>query len=436
MGINVHALSCCVLAGFLGLPLPASAASSPVSIGAETRGGAVAGASIIHVVSLANSGTGSLREALSKKGPKIIVFDVAGSIKLEDDLKIASPFVTIAGQTAPTPGITLYGAPLRIRTHDVIVQHIAVRPGPAASASENDNQDSISIDGSPNAGLDYQSFNVRLENVSASWSVDETVSLWFETTRNVTIRNSIIAEALNNGGHPKGAHSMGLLIGPNIKGVELTGNLLASNVFRNPAISQGATVFFGNNYIVNPGQNASHFYDRGLTSDTTVAFASNVYEAGLNSKKSIGGIVVPRLGGNSKAKTTIYQKDNSFSLGPNSTAFAVLPDTVLVNNSPFRGISGDLAPVGAVKDLVFRYAGSRPLERNRVDIGIIDNVKRGKEQIVDLPPMALAIENKGYQVADVPQNPFGKLSNGRFQIEAWLCTKHVAVGGQRSTYCP
>jgi hypothetical protein len=436
MRYSVQAVGCSILAGLIGLPLPTTAATTPASIGADTHGGSVQGASIIHVINLADAGKGSLRDALSKKGPRIIVFDVAGSIRLESDLKIAQPFVTIAGQTAPSPGITLYGAPLRIRTHDVIVQHVAVRPGPADAASQNDNQDSISIDGSPNAGVDGQSFNVRLENVSATWSVDETVSLWFETTRNITIRNSIVAEALNAAGHPKGVHSMGLLVGPNIKGVELTGNLLASNVFRNPAISQGATVFFGNNYIVNPGQNASHFYDRGLTDDTVAAFLSNVYEAGLNSKKTIGGIVVPRLGGKSTAKTTIYQKDNSFTLGPKATNVAVLPDTILASKLPFRGISGDLVPVGNVKDLVLRYAGSRPTERNRVDALIVDNVKRGKEQVVDLPPMALAIEKQGYQMVETPQNPFSKLSNGQFQIEAWLCAKHMAVGGQRSNQCP
>jgi pectate lyase len=436
MKMRFHALGSFLLAGAISVPPHACANTTPVAIGADTHGGAVAGASIIHVTSLADSGPGTLREALSTRAPKIVVFDVGGSIQLKDDLKIASPYVTVAGQTAPSPGITLYGAPLRIRSHDVVVQHIAIRPGPAGSAAKNDNQDSISIDGSPNAGVDHQSFNVRLENVSATWSVDETVSLWFETTRNVTIRNSIVAQALNNAGPPKGAHSMGLLVGANIKGVELTGNLFASNVFRNPAISQGATIFFGNNYIINPGQNASHFYDRKMTSNTTAVFSGNVYEAGSNSKPSIVGILVPRLGGSTKAKTTIYQRDNSFSLGPKGKTFFALPDATLIKVSPFGGISGDLMPAASVKDFVLRHAGTRPFERNRVDALIIDKIKRGKEQIVDTPPMALAVEKARYRVASLPQNPFTKLSTGQYQVEAWLCSQSIEVGGQRSTYCP
>src|SRR5262249_45687888 len=103
--------------------------AQPLPAGTATHGGAVAGSKVIHVTSLADSGPGSLRSAVQTEGPRVIVFDVAGIIQLESDLKLSVPNLTIAGQTAPRPGITLTNGSLRVRTHDVILQHIAVRPG-------------------------------------------------------------------------------------------------------------------------------------------------------------------------------------------------------------------------------------------------------------------------------------------------------------------
>jgi hypothetical protein len=61
-----------------------------------------------------------------------VVFEVAGVIDLEGStLQISNPYITIAGQTAPSPGITIIKGGISIRTNDVILQHIKVRPGEA-----------------------------------------------------------------------------------------------------------------------------------------------------------------------------------------------------------------------------------------------------------------------------------------------------------------
>src|SRR6267142_4389171 len=71
----------------------------------QTKGGR--GGQLIRVTSLEAQGAGSLAEALAGKGPRIIVFEVAGVIDLAGhNLRINEPFVTVAGQTAPSPGIT------------------------------------------------------------------------------------------------------------------------------------------------------------------------------------------------------------------------------------------------------------------------------------------------------------------------------------------
>ncbi len=418
--------------GFIALCVPATHAQTVV--GADTRGGAVPGATIARVTNLEDNGPGSLRAALALPSPTIVIFDVGGTIPLKSDLKISRPFTTIAGQSAPSPGITLMGGALRIHSHDIIVEHISVRPGPGKTAKENDNRDAISIDGNPAAGGNSFSFNVLLENVSASWSVDEALSLWYESTRNVTIRNSIIAEALRSAGHPKGDHSMGLLIGPGISGVEISGNLLASNVFRNPAISQGATVYFANNYVYNPGQNGAQFYDRENDTDTVASFVNNVYESGRDTKKAIFGIAVSALG-TPGAHTTAYISGNIMNLGDYARAVAANPATLIANNPPLVGRWTSLIRADEVKAAAFRYAGSRPADRNAVDRAIIDDVQRGQERVVDMPPMERAIEKTSYATAEVPSDPFAVVSDGQYRIEQWLCTLHRKVGGQASPRC-
>src|SRR5690349_22119181 len=70
---------------------------------------------VIHVTSLEDAGPGTLRAALAAKNPRRIVFDVGGDIFLKSPLSIASPFVTVAGETAPAPGVTLLGDKVHIR---------------------------------------------------------------------------------------------------------------------------------------------------------------------------------------------------------------------------------------------------------------------------------------------------------------------------------
>ena len=132
-------------AAALLVPLPASVAMAqtpapavaeaalpafPGALGwaSKTPGGR--GGRIIRVTNLNSEGPGSLREAIEADGPRIVVFEVGGVIDLgKKTLRLRNPFITIAGQTAPSPGVTLIKGGMDITTHDVIVQHIRVRPG-------------------------------------------------------------------------------------------------------------------------------------------------------------------------------------------------------------------------------------------------------------------------------------------------------------------
>src|SRR6185295_621349 len=103
--------------------------------GAAAVGGR--GGKIIYVTNADESGPGSLRACIEEAGPRNCVFRVAGTITLNtSSLVINNPFLTIAGETAPGGGIAIRntGTQLRpsveVKTHDVIIRHIRIRPGP------------------------------------------------------------------------------------------------------------------------------------------------------------------------------------------------------------------------------------------------------------------------------------------------------------------
>lgn len=164
------------------------------------RGGAV-----YHVTSLADSGPGTLREAVEVEGARTIVFDTGGTIILESPLVIRHGQVTVAGQTAPGGGITLRDHPLVVQADDVVIRYIRSRLGDAS----NTEADAISV----NRGR-----RIILDHISASWSVDETLSLGnrYDPPESglydVTVQWSLIAESLNESIHGKGAHGYGSLV--------------------------------------------------------------------------------------------------------------------------------------------------------------------------------------------------------------------------------
>jgi len=220
--------------------------------GLDTPGGL--GGRVIRVTSLNASGPGSLRAALEEKGPRIVVFETGGVIDLQrSNLIVTEPFLTIAGQTAPSPGITLIRGGLSIRTHDVRVQHIRVRPGDAGQAPRSGwAPDGISVSGA-------DAFNVHIDHCSVSWAVDENMSVSgprtlgpAHTAHKVTISNSIIAEALDFASHKEGRHSKGLLVHDFVGEVAVIGNLFAHNGRRNPYFKAHTSGVVVNNLIYNP----------------------------------------------------------------------------------------------------------------------------------------------------------------------------------------
>ena len=173
-----------------------SMAKAPAFPGAEGHGRYVTGGrggKIVHVTNLNDSGTGSFREAV-KSGNKIIVFDVAGVIALKSDLKFADN-ITILGQTAPSPGITLRYYTVQPGSNNII-RFIRIRRGQEKNI--NDGAD---------ASWQRNKTGIIFDHCSFSWSIDEVAS--FYDNNNFTMQWCTVAESLTNPGHSKGAHGYG-----------------------------------------------------------------------------------------------------------------------------------------------------------------------------------------------------------------------------------
>lgn len=203
------------------------------------------GGRTIVVTSLEDSGPGTLREACEQGGARIIVFNVAGIIKLKTPLIIRAPYITIAGQTAPGDGICVAGESVWINTHDVVVRYMRFRRGETNVGRRDD-----SIGGNPIG-------NIMIDHVSASWGLDENMSMYRHMydqgdgskeqklgTVNITIQNSIFAEALDTYNHSFGS----TLGGENCTFMR---NLWADNTGRNPSIGWNGIFNFANNVIFN-----------------------------------------------------------------------------------------------------------------------------------------------------------------------------------------
>jgi len=200
------------------------------------------GGSVYEVTTLNDSGEGSLRAAVEASGPRTVVFRVSGTITLENPLRIQNPFITIAGQTAPGDGICLRRNPLIIDADHVIIRYIRVRLG---DESEGE-YDAIS-------GRNIK--HVIIDHVSASWSVDETMSIY--RCDSITVQWCIISESMSKSIHQKGSHGFGGIWGSNYGTYHH--NLLAHHSSRNPRFGSGTGYNdYRNNVIYNWGYNSCY----------------------------------------------------------------------------------------------------------------------------------------------------------------------------------
>lgn len=219
-------------AGSAGAAAEVLAFPGAQGFGARVTGGR--GGRVIKVTTLNADGPGSLREALDRSEPRIVVFAVSGVIDA-DIIEIPYGDVTIAGQSAPGGGITIRGrlfAAYDESVSNIIVRHLRVRPEYDGSAGEQFDAIQFSLN-----------HHFILDHLSVSGGVDENVDLY--SARDATVQWSTI-ESSGTEGHPEGEHNYGLINGPDGRHVSVHHNLFAHHKNRAPAIANGPAEVYNN----------------------------------------------------------------------------------------------------------------------------------------------------------------------------------------------
>ena len=361
---------------------------------AHTQGGR--GGKLIRVTTLDLEGPGSISEALATKGPRTVVFEVGGVIDLgAKSLKIREPFLTIAGQTAPQPGITLIRGGIDISAHDVIIRHIRVRAGEAGLAKMSGTDfDSISTVGASNVIIDHCSLTWSTdENLSASGTrfLGDTPEQWRAgTSHRITFSNNILAEGLGYATHAKGEHSKGSLIHDNARDILIIGNLYSQNRERNPMFKGGTQGWVVNNLINNPGQRAVHYnliaaeWEGHPYQDGQLVLIGNSMRGGPNTPER-----TPFFQFGGSGWLDLYMEDNlavdrygeplpqTGRYSSNNVGWRML------KTRPPLPFGVNPMPAIDVQDHVLANAGARPWDRDDIDRRILENAIEGRGKHID-----------------------------------------------------
>jgi pectate lyase len=381
--------------GVAAAPALAQSASADEAHPADpTRGGA--GGRIIKVTTLAKDGPGSLKAAIEAKGPRIVVFEVGGAIDLgRDTLTITEPYLTIAGQTAPSPGITIVRGGIDLKGHDVIISHLRVMTGADGQGHFSGwEADAFSTVAAHDVVVEHCSFFWALdENMSASGPRFEGANLneWRKnTSHNIVFRDNLAAEGLAFASHPKGEHSKGSLIHDNTTGIVFYRNVFAHNVERAPLVKGGAQVLMVNNLIYNPGHRAVHYNLMNLewtghpyvTGQITAV--GNVMRGGNDTDP---GLPFLMLGGDGDLE--FYGRDNRAvdrhgQALPEFGRYGETKAKLIAAKAPLASLGGyRVLPSQDVETSVLQTAGARPWDRSPDEIRVLFFVAEGRGDIID-----------------------------------------------------
>lgn len=328
--------------------------------GKFTTGGR--GGKVYVVTTLADSGPGSLREAVQKKEPRIIVFAVAGNIELESNLDINHGDLTIAGQSAPGEGITVQNYPIKIKGDNVIIRYIRSRLG-----------DKYDVQDDAMSGL--RNKDLIIDHCSLSWATDECAS--FYDNENFTLQWCIVSESLNESVHVKGDHGYGGIWGG--KKATFHHNLVANHNSRLPRFNgaryhkepEKEIVDFRNNVIYNWKSNSSYAGEEGKHN-----IVNNYYKPGPATQSNQKRIIEPY-----NPYGTFYLKGNrvegykDVSINNSLGVDNVEAHKVLVSE-PFEYVIAKIVTAEEAYEAVLAHAGAS-YRRDPVDIRLVSDIRTG-----------------------------------------------------------
>lgn len=372
--------------------------------GTQTKGGL--NGRVIKVTNLESDGPGSLKAACEASGERLVVFEVAGVIDLDKSvIDITDPHITIAGQTAPSPGITIIRGGILVRTHDVVIQHIASRPGEAGEAKGS----GWEIDGISAYGT--EAYNIVFDHCSVTWATDENMSVSGppdsapgESSHDVTFYSCLIAEALSNSTHSEGEHSKGTLLLEGVTNVSIIECLYAHNKRRNPFLKGNSHTVFVNNLIYNPGTQCIGMADRGKSPYVGRSYASIVGNIWMTGPSSTRETFVASV--EDRECASVYFKDNLFEDRSGNNMQLTIADVFIkqLNSAPFWPEGLEAKPASESITNVLRSAGARAKERDPIDQRIVQTVIDAEGKIINSEQEVggYPVYDTVYQYIDVP----------------------------------
>jgi len=320
---------------------------------------------------------------------KMIFFEVGGAIVYYGEMKIDNNYVTIAGQTAPSPGISLYGTQLTVTGNDVLIQHIRVRAG----------DNSVGVGGEQRNAIESYGNNNVFDHCSFSWAPDGNVGM--SNSTNSTYSNCIVSEGLAysiHGENPNNTHSTGMYVSNTSTSISIINNLIAHNSWRSPEVDgNGQSVLVANNIIYNPGVYNYYSYNVGKSaSDYNIV--GNLSIGGLNSVTHVKEYFIDVLH-YQNSSTDFYIYDNKVcdeqggicntQDSTNDWDHVRMVDGQIETDTKTTNVAfsypTDYTPmaVSSVEAYVLANVGARPDDRDEVDARIVADVSAGTGTLID-----------------------------------------------------
>lgn len=358
--------------------------------GATTRGafsGPVAPIFYKVTTQIDNGLPGSLRYGVETLAvPRVIISEVGAYFDLNSVINIVNPYITIAGETAPGPGIEIRKYGFFVQTHNVVMRHIAIRPGEWGQGQ----QDNCAL-----ILFDVNAHDHFYDHVTAMWGPDENLAAdkYGTPNANITFFRCLTAECLDYPASVLASASHGLLVQSPTKLVNASQCFYINNRERNPYCQSGTRTAFTNNYCYNWFVNWAFqwaFFDINGNPGTQPIFSSVVgnynvvgpqtRDTGPFGDNNAWLFYLSNGGGTTPAAASrIYKSDNTTSnsfgvtlneIGnqwgvPDSTVFVGAPPT----EAPIAGFT--IWPSSLVRTWVPRRAGTRPANRPALDARVI-----------------------------------------------------------------
>jgi len=350
--------------------------------GSNATGGR--GGRVIHVTNLNNSGSGSLRDALTAKGPRIVVFDVSGTIIINSEIYVQDASnLTIAGQTAPRGGITVTGDRILFyKTNNVIIRYLRSRPAKVVGNPIPDDKKTAAF-------LFWGGQDIILDHCSASWAGDKAILFGTNVhgvpNNNFTTQKTIIADSHTS-----------VLLGVNgggdyssVNNISFTCNLIGNNTTRTPNMSGDGYFEIKNNVIhgwtsklttLNGGNSKVNHVGNYYKKPSGVSLAYNRYQpvSGAPDIYSKGNFYTGLLDGNSSENNEVIWINTADNEQLESNYFRDSPHNGGIPN-PFPTLSASDAYVAVLSDVgANKYFDDEGIIHTYIDSydqSVIDNTR-------------------------------------------------------------